>query len=48
MIYVQGDNGIPVVSAIMKAITFRGILIGSVKQYGLAAFSVSTVLMCSG
>ena len=38
MIYVQGDNGIPVVSAIMKGLTFRGIVVGSVKQYGLAAF----------
>lgn len=28
-----GDNGIPVALAIMKAITFRGILIGSVKQF---------------
>ena len=34
MISVQGNNGIPVGSAIMKALTFRGILIGSVKQYG--------------
>ncbi|OAX37724.1 NAD(P)-binding protein [Rhizopogon vinicolor AM-OR11-026] len=28
-----GNNGIPVGSAIMKALTFRGILIGSVKQF---------------
>ncbi|KAG2151112.1 uncharacterized protein EDB93DRAFT_1249602 [Suillus bovinus] len=28
-----GDNGIPVIFAIMKTITFRGILIGSVKQF---------------
>lgn len=28
-----GDNGIPVALAILKAITFRGILIGSVKQF---------------
>jgi hypothetical protein len=32
---MQGDNGIPVGLAIIKAINFRGILIGSVKQYDL-------------
>jgi len=28
-----GNNGIPIIAAIHKAITFRGILIGSVKQF---------------
>lgn len=37
---MQGDNGIPVALAIMKAITFRGILIGSVKQYDLISISL--------
>ena len=31
----QGDSGIPVRQAIMNAITFRGIMVGSVKQYVL-------------